>query len=229
MKNRVDNRIKLAGALSCALVITACGGGGGGGTATPGSDFFFDDDDCVPQNAGCFYELNGAGASIVQFDGNWLTDCIFIDTNDGKYSDDATYRIESMTVDGNAGTRTNNYYTASDCATPATVSEVGSTLELFYASVFTENTVGVDNIVLVNIEASDLTFDGAAPDADQIAEMDRARATRTFYTSMQRLGTDLHIGKPGTFNDGRNSGDRILRPYDEFDIYNETGIKYTQQ
>lgn len=228
MKNRVNNHIKLA-ALSCALILTACGGGGGGTPTPGGDDFFFDDDsDCVPQNAGCFYELNGAGATIVQFDGNWLTDCIFIDTSDGKYSDDATYRVESLTVNGNAGTRTNNYYTESDCATPATVSEVGSTLELFYASVFTENTVGVDNIVLVNIEASDHTFDGATPDTDQTAEMDRVRATRKFYTSMQRLGTDLYIGRPG-FNDGSSSDDRILSPYDEFGFSDDSGIKYTQQ
>lgn len=130
---------------------------------------------------------------------------------------------------GNSGSRTNNYFTDNACAAPATVSVVASTLEFYYSASFTDNTVGVDNIVLANIKASDLTFDSAAPNADQEAEITRTRAAKTFYTSMQRFASELHIGKPQGFSDGRSSDDRILSPYSEFDTSGSSGVKYTQQ
>jgi len=228
--------IKLLCAFSSVLILSACGSGSSSTPANNAASIFGQDlDDCNPVNAGCFFESN-IGIKINQFDSRWLSGCELLEDYDGKFSDDAAYRIESLSLAGDNGNRTNNYYTDSSCATPATVSQVASDLALSYVSVFTENTVGVDNIVLANITASNLTFDSAAPTAEQEAEITRSRADRTFYTSMQRIGTALYIAKPDDLYDGSNSGDRVLNPYnapaaDGVIIFTSTtpGIMYTQQ
>ncbi len=209
-------------AIAPTFLLTACGGSSSDGEpsvtdsttslieAFSNLDGFDDDDECEVVDAGCYIDRTGFQPSheVTQFDGTWTGLCSSLGS--GQYG------ILSQTISGQSGTRTQFFYTDNDCATPDSPATRTSDITLFYAAIFEDAIVGVNNTVPTNVTASNILFDGAPPTAEQQAQLDEDRAERTFFTSFRLSDdtTEFFEAVPSSFSDGRNTDDRTF----DFDL-----------
>lgn len=220
---------------SAALItLSGCGSSSSSSTTNNGANpqFPFDfDDECEFQDAGCYDELTpnrSASLDVTRFDGTWLRACGFAREDKTLFNETETDYVQiELIISGQTATRRVYQYENNMCTTPSTPAVIEYALEIYYAGNFDDRPEDLQSMdayvrrAIVNLTPTTITIDGAAPTAEQQADIEARRADRTMYTilGLSTDGAGMAEGRPeseDSFSNGRSSDDRILGFFDFF-------------